>query len=369
MEKQKSILENDIKQAIADKQYIQTEINDKLELLDKRELELAELKDLIDDTIEEKQMQYPWLAQVFADVIYYYDQDKAKELENRPRPAYKAAEQVREIAQEKRELQKWCKLLEYQLNFYENAFPWLEDIKEANIYEIWENTQAISSTESDNADEYVRMKNWLSPDEYTLLSTQGKYQLALDRYQKRNKSNWEVGIEFERYIGYLFEKGGEKVRYNGAIKGLEDMGRDLIVEKDDKIRVVQCKRWATHKTIHEKHIFQLYGSMVMLSMTNPAKPVEGVFITTAPLSETAQQCADYLHITVRQMTPEELPDNYPVIKCNISRRDGTKIYHLPFDQQYDKVVIEPDKGEFYATTIAEAEAAGFRRAWRHTNIS
>jgi len=43
-------------------------------------------------------------------------------------------------------------------------------------------------------------------------------------------------------------------------------------------------------------------------------------------------------------------------------RDGVKIYHLPFDQQYDRTKIIPDKGEKYVYTVAEAEKAGFRRA-------
>jgi len=45
-------------------------------------------------------------------------------------------------------------------------------------------------------------------------------------------------------------------------------------------------------------------------------------------------------------------------------RDGAKIYHLPFDQQYDRTKIISDKGEKYVYTVAEAEKAGFRRAWR-----
>lgn len=44
--------------------------------------------------------------------------------------------------------------------------------------------------------------------------------------------------------------------------------------------------------------------------------------------------------------------------------EGGKIYHLPFDQQYDKVKIEKNKGEFYCSTVQEAEKAGFRRAYR-----
>lgn len=55
--------------------------------------------------------------------------------------------------------------------------------------------------------------------------------------------------------------------------------------------------------------------------------------------------------------------DYPRIKCNISR-GGERIYHLPFDQQYDTTVITPSTGELWAQTVAEAETAGFRRAWR-----
>jgi hypothetical protein len=41
-----------------------------------------------------------------------------------------------------------------------------------------------------------------------------------------------------------------------------------------------------------------------------------------------------------------------------------RIYHLPFDQQYDTTLIEPTRGERYVATVAEAEELGFRRAWR-----
>lgn len=56
--------------------------------------------------------------------------------------------------------------------------------------------------------------------------------------------------------------------------------------------------------------------------------------------------------------------SYPCIKCNVSRRDGTKIYHLPFDQQYDRTLIEEEKNECYVETVKEAEDLGFRRAFR-----
>lgn len=323
---------------------------------------LSKKNDNLQNILQENSLQYPWLAKEYADFIYIFDEITGQNLLAKTRPAIRAAQQVQHIAREKKELQRLCKMQEYQLNYYETVFPWLEDVKESNIYEVWEATKQTNDT--DEQTEYDTLKKWLSPEEYQNLSVQKKYQLALDRYKKRKKTNWEIGIEFERYIGYKFEMAGSTVKYNGAIKGLEDMGRDLIVESHDRIRIVQCKRWAKEKTIHEKHIFQLYGSVVMMKITNPSKPLEGLFITTAPLSTLAQQCADYLHIRVKYIDPA-LIEERPLIKCNISRRDQTKIYHLPFDQQYDTVRIEPEKGEFYAKTIEEAETAGFRRAWRH----
>ena len=79
------------------------------------------------------------------------------------------------------------------------------------------------------------------------------------------------------------------------------------------------------------------------------------------LSDRARKFASQLDIQVDEGVP--LAD-YPRIKCNIARRTGERIYHLPFDQQYDSTVIEPGRGECYIATTAEAETLGFRRAWR-----
>jgi hypothetical protein len=89
--------------------------------------------------------------------------------------------------------------------------------------------------------------------------------------------------------------------------------------------------------------------------------VQGRFVTSTKLSERAKQFADQLGIRVSEGQPLA---SYPSIKCNISRRDGEKIYHLPFDQQYDKTVIETRRGECFVATVGEAEAQGFRRAFR-----
>ena len=90
--------------------------------------------------------------------------------------------------------------------------------------------------------------------------------------------------------------------------------------------------------------------------------MRAIFYCTTKLSPLANRFAHELDIQLEESHVFER--TYPCIKCNISKKDGKKIYHLPFDQQYDKVKIEPGHGEFYCRTVEEAEKQGFRRAYR-----
>lgn len=74
------------------------------------------------------------------------------------------------------------------------------------------------------------------------------------------KSKEEIGRDYERYVGYLYEQNGYKVSYQGIKKKMEDGGIDLICQKGNEIDIVQCKNWGKEKIIHEKHINQLYGA-------------------------------------------------------------------------------------------------------------
>lgn len=324
--------------------------------LSSRQKKLDEQEDFIHKLLNSNPATAPFFAKQFADYLHLQDLKDVNYLQAKPHPAFTAAEKVREIAAQKRTLRQQCKLQEYQLTLYETIFPWLSDFKEISS----EDLQQFAESEIAPESEYSSLKKWLSPQEYRSLSSADRLQLALERYSKRQKSNWQIGIEYERYVGYCYEKKGYRVRYNGATEGLEDMGRDLIISKDKKMYVIQCKRWSVEKTIHEKHIFQLYGTTILQKMEHPDCTVGSLFITTTSLSDLAKSCADYLDITVVENFPLK---EYPLIKCNVSK-DGDQIYHLPFDQQYDRVIINPSDGDFYASTIAEAESKGFRHAWR-----
>ena len=120
---------------------------------------------------------------------------------------------------------------------------------------------------------------------------------------------------------------------------------------------------ATHgaKVIHEKHLFQLFGTTVHYRLANAEVKVTPVLATTTSLSEVAGEVARALGIRVDAVP---LPPSYAMIKCNVNPSTRAKIYHLPFDQQYDRTQVSRP-GECYAATVKEAEHRGFRRAWRH----
>ena len=87
-----------------------------------------------------------------------------------------------------------------------------------------------------------------------------------------------------------------------------------------------------------------------------------VFYATIDYSDMAKKVAKALKT---ELHTEKLKKDYPMIKCNINPGTKEKIFHLPFDQQYDKIIIGNTPGEFYAKTVNEAVKKGFRRAFRY----
>lgn len=308
---------------------------------------------LVDRLVTEVSQSYPWIASMYKRFQIEQDNHDAYLLSSR---SSSAKDIVKKLKKSNKNLRYEKSLLENQILVYESLFPWLEEFKKVDVNKA---VEYVKQTHSD--EEYDKVSDYLSPAEYKALSSTKKNQLALDRYKKRRKSDWEIGVDYERYIGYCYEMQGYKVKYSGAIDRLKDMGRDLICIRGDQMLVIQCKRWSSRKTIHEKHIFQLFGSTIQMKYLNPEKEYTPVFITTTQLSEVAQYCADQLGI---QTVEKKKFIDYPCIKCNISK-DGSKIYHLPFDQQYDRINIELSRGECYAHTVEEAEEKGFRRAFKH----
>lgn len=342
-----------------DLDFRESNLHHRFDLLSAEKQHLEAEKEAFDRDIQEiindKSQEYPYIARQIADLYFLYDKQLAEQLLLKARPAVRASEDVARIAREKRELTQRVKALEYQIAAYEAISPQLSSIADLTTSELCEASQSSEDRDS--------LREWLSDSEYASLSDEGKFQLALDRWRRRPRSNWQVGRDFERYIGYLYEMNGWKVSFFGALNGKNDLCRDLIAQKNSQTLIIQCKRWAKEKTIHEKHVFQLFGSVMSYGIENPGSSPKGLLITTCPLSDVAKQYAHALNIDFEQNYHSRDLDSYPVIKCNIAK-EGEKIFHLPFDQQYDRILISPEAGEKYVSTVREAMDAGFRRAYR-----
>ena len=313
--------------------------------------------------------KFPVIADIFTDYHLAYDDYVENFLRNKPRPAKTAADNVKLLRQQKKELLSQLYAYKWELKYLHDLMPWIEDLEDSPMQEI-----KLSTELSSNEDAALK---WITPTEYETLSNVEKYQLALDRYKNKKKSHIEIGRDYERYIGYLYEMDGYKVTFFGIRKGLEDLGRDLICEKDGQTHIVQCKCWSKKKEIHENHINQLFGTTTSYYLStlpnNPTKrksnikkfvdsiskeKIIPVFYSSTTYSDTAIKFAELLGV---QLNIVELAP-YPMVKCNINPSTKERIYHLPFDQQYDHCMINPEIGEFYAETVQEAEDNGFRRA-------
>ena len=322
----------------------------------------------INTLAKEKSQGFPWLAKAFADYYYFQKLKEAKYLEHKSHPAPVSAEKVREIARERRIIEKKLRIAQGIINYYQDLFPFLEeflgDIDEETLKKVLSRNieEPIKEVGEVGIDPVKIYLSSLSDEEYQKLSTAERNQLALDRYWDRpKKSKWRIGRDYERYIGYIYENDGYNVYYQGILEGFDDLGRDLICRKGKETVIIQCKRWSQYKTIHEKHVNQLYGTVIKYIIDHPDERVGAILYTTTKISDRAKEFAKYLSIGVAEEVPFQ---RYPSIKCNVSRRTGEKIYHLPFDQQYDKTLIEAERNEYYVETCEEAEALGFRRAWR-----
>lgn len=326
------------------------------------EEKVIEQKKAIEQLAKEKSEGFPWLAKAYADYFYLKNLEEANYLEHKSHPAPVSAERVRGIARNRREVEKQFRVVKYLLQYYENLFPWLIDFRGEDLDDLIKQVLEKPREEGEYEIEgYDPARKWLTKSEYEKLPKVEKFQLALDRYWSKKKTKWEIGRDYERYVGYLYEKDGYSVYYQGIVEGLADLGRDVIATKGREVDVIQCKYWSQYKTIHEKHICQFKGTVLKYEIEGPDKKVFGRFFTSTKLSETAQKFAKALGIDFIEnfaLKP------YPSIKCNVSRKNGEKIYHLPFDQQYDRTLIEEERNERYIETIAEAEKLGYRRAFR-----
>lgn len=219
--------------------------------------------------------------------------------------------------------------------------------------------QAIKEYERNMSEqEFKLLRPYISVSDFFSNSVPIRNQMALDNYNKMKKTPTEIGLAYERYIGYLYEMQNYEVRYHGALNKFKDKGIDLYAIRKKEVLVIQCKRWNKNTMVGDATIRELHGSIGIAQTKFPSRQIKGILYTTTKVSEEAKKEARTLGIKIFEEFPLE---EYPMIKCNISE-SGEKIYHLPFDQMYDKTFITPKNGDLYVATVTEAELYGFRHA-------
>jgi hypothetical protein len=279
----------------------------------KKEAESIKKSAVVFERIAKEKLQaIPWLADAYAKLKSDITEARAEALINKKRPAYSAAIEIRSVKKELAAAIKAQKTAEYMVLYYQSLLPDLEDtIDESPPAPVSETELDTDAKDDDGL--------WLSKEEYDRLSINERAQLAFERYKKKHRSKWEIGRDFERYIGYRYERDGFKVTYQGIIKGFEDLGRDLICEKRGQIDIVQCKYWSSKKVIHEKHINQLFGTVVEYAAQKDGAQrsifpvwqtiedynIRPVFITSTQLSPTAKKFAKILNVDVRETSLSE----------------------------------------------------------------
>lgn len=207
-------------------------------------------------TLLERNAGFKTLLSFISHLEKLRDEPISRYLSSKSHPALKAADVVREQTKKRREAEFHNKRTQALIEMYEQYAPFLIDLKD-DIPDIDDVSIFEKYSEEERQDTVV---NYLTKEEYRKLPTVERNQLALDRFWDRPKSKWLIGKLYERYVGFLYEQKGYKVKYFGIDERYEDMGRDLICHKDNETLIIQCKNWAEFRTIYEKHIFQLFGT-------------------------------------------------------------------------------------------------------------
>lgn len=179
----------------------------------------------------------------------------------------------------------------------------------------------------------------------------------------------DYGRQYERYVGYLFERRGYSVNYQGIRKGVEDGGIDLVARAPRKIRLVQCKRW--RMPINADVVSRLQGAVArFVYEERRGKPetsrtsIRGVLATTGEIDGEAAGLAAHLGIYVM---PRLLFESYPAIKAQ-RFPDGGGRFLLPLTPGYDRMRMDLKSGDCFFASPREALRNGFYYPPYHREI-
>ena len=111
-----SVAEHEIESMLSRHSTLQAEAEQAKSHIRKLKKQEADIQRLL----SESSQSYPWLAHLYADFFHLQDKEAELALRNKQRPALKAADDLKRIRRENRDLRAQAKASEYQLHFYES---------------------------------------------------------------------------------------------------------------------------------------------------------------------------------------------------------------------------------------------------------
>jgi len=186
------------------------------EIAKQGEVETERAREVVHAMIDDKLVAAELVAEAWADCELATARARAQVLRAKATPAKGAADEVRAKGKELAALRREAKYTQWVLKLYEWHFPWLADLRDDDEARAYLG-QPAEPTEADPKADPV--SHWLTPEEFAKLSEGERNQRALDRYLVSRKSPWELGRDYERYIGYLREQAGWAVTYQGIFEG------------------------------------------------------------------------------------------------------------------------------------------------------
>ncbi len=89
-----------------------------------------------------------------------------------------------------------------------------------------------------------------------------------------------------------------------------------------------------------------------------SKKISGITYSNTSLTEEAKAFSELWDLKFFENIPLE---KFPLVKCNVVEKNGAKVFHLPFDPNYDSAPKSGERNEGYAETVEEAVKKGYRR--------
>lgn len=164
----------------------------------------------------------------------------------------------------------------------------------------------------------------------------------------------DMGRMFEYSLGWQLEQEGWQVDYHGRRLGKGDLGRDLIATRNPQTTIIQCKFQAS--AVPAKDIFYLYGSSIAYKREFSLGWVEIAFYSLSEFLPEAQEAARLLNVHLHRVSAPIAP--FPAVKCKVGK-DGCHRYHLPWQPNYDRLVIDPKSGDCRVWGVDIAAKMGF----------